>query len=899
MNMTSANRTNLRCCWWALMILAVSTAILPAQSAASNTAPNGTEEQPQFRDLSLSIDARVDDLIRRLTVNEKISQLMMASPAIPRLNIPEYDWWNEALHGVARNGTATVFPQAIGFAATWNPELVQRMADAISTEARAKNNDAIAKSGGGSARYAGLTIWSPNINIFRDPRWGRGQETYGEDPFLTGRYAVAFVRGLQGNDPHYLKTVATVKHFAVHSGPEWLRHKFDAVVSERDLRETYLPAFEVGIREGGAQSLMSAYNAVEGVPASANKRLLTDILRTEWGFNGAVVGDVDSVADIWKPGSHRYAPDAAAASALALKAGNDLCSGTTYEALPEALQRGLITQTDLDNALRRLMLLRFKLGQFDPASRVGYRNIPFTENDSPAHDQLALEVARQSLVLLKNDGTLPWKAKDLKTVAVVGPTGADASALLGNYSGTPSRQVTLAQGIKARLEPLGVNVLTDFSVPLVKGYRIDGQPFPAGVLFTDASRRQSGLKGEVFKNLKFSGAPVATRADAAIDFQWDEAQPVSGIPISNASVRWSGVLIPPTSGEHVLSLAAEGSVRLFIDGKMVVDAQRRPVERTLSVPLSLNAGQIYKVRLEFAQTRPRAHIRFGWRPPGQDDAMERALAVARQADHIVLTLGLTPDLEGEEMSVNAEGFDGGDRKTILLPAIQRELLAKISALKKPTVVVLTCGSAVSFDTDQANAILNCWYYGQRGADAVAEALLGDYNPAGRLPITFYRNDSDLPPFEDYSMSNHTYRYFTGKPLFAFGHGLSYTTFEYKALTLSSSSAKADESVTARVTVSNTGKQDGDEVVQVYGAAEKSPVPVPLRQLIGFKRVSLKAGETKTVEIVVPVNQLRRWDDSQTGYGVDPGAYKITVGPASDKLMLSAPLELHAPTTHNR
>jgi beta-glucosidase len=882
-----------------VLITALAGAPLTALPAAGADAAPALSPAVPFRNPDLPGAQRVEDLLSRLTVAEKISQLMMASPAIPRLDIPEYDWWNEALHGVARNGTATVFPQAIGFAATWNPELIQRMADAISTEARAKNNQAIRLSGGGSARYAGLTIWSPNINIFRDPRWGRGQETYGEDPFLTSLYAVAFVRGLQGTDTNYLKTVATVKHFAVHSGPERLRHKFDAVVSEHDLRETYLPAFEAGIREGGAQSLMSAYNAVDGVPASASKRLLTDILRTEWGFNGAVVGDVDSVADIWKPGSHRYAPDAAAASALALKAGNDLCSGTTYEALPEALQRGLITEKDLDNALRRLMLLRFKLGQFDPALRVGYRKIPFTENDSPAHDQLALEVARQSLVLLKNDGTLPWKSNDLKTLAVIGPTGEDASALLGNYSGTPSRQVTLAQGIKARLEPLGVKVLTDSSVPLVKGYRINGQPFPAAVLFTDASRSQAGLKGEVFKNVKFEGAPAATRTDAAIDFQWDEAQPVAGIPISKASLRWSGVLIPPTSGEHVLSLAAEGSVRLFLDNTLVIDGLRKPVERTLSVPRLFNAGQVYKVRLEFSQTRPRAHIQFGWRPPGQDDAMERALAVARQADHIVLTLGLTPDLEGEEMSVSAEGFDGGDRKTILLPAIQRELLQKVSALKKPTVVVLTCGSAVSIDPDQANAILNCWYYGQRGADAVAEALLGDCNPAGRLPITFYRSDSDLPPFEDYSMSNRTYRYFNGKPLFAFGHGLSYTTFDYKTLTLSLSSAKPDESVTARVTVSNTGKRDGDEVVQVYAAAEKSSVPMPLRQLVGFKRVSLKAGETKTVEIVVPVNQLRRWNESEKGYSVDPGAYKIAVGPASDQLILSAPLQLHAPTAHNR
>ena len=654
---------------------------------------HAAESDLPFRDPDLPVAKRVEDLIGRFTVEEKISQLMMASPAIPRLDIPAYDWWNEALHGVARNGIATVFPQAIGFAATWNPELIQRMADAISTEARAKNNEAIAKKGGGSKRYAGLTIWSPNINIFRDPRWGRGQETYGEDPFLTGRYGVAFVRGLQGNDPSYLKTVATIKHFAVHSGPEPERHEFDAVVSERDLRETYLPAFEVGIREGDAKSLMSAYNAVNGIPASGNKMLLTDILRDEWGFRGAVVGDVDSVADIWKPKAHAYVKDAAEASAMAIKAGNDLCSGITYKALPEALKRGLITEKELDEALRRLFVLRFQLGQFDPASRVPYRSIPISENDSPAHDQLALEVAQQSLVLLKNDGTLPWNPKDLKTVAVIGPTGDEAAALLGNYNGTPSREVTLAQGIKAKLEPLGVKVLTDCSLPLAKGYRINGQPLPEGVLFTDASHSEQGMKGEVFNNREFQGEPIATRTDKKIDLLWHDMYPVPEIPSRDASVRWSGVLVPQKSGEYILSLAVEGRARLFVDDKLVINGMSKPKNRTESAELPLIAGQAYKLRIEFAQFMPRARIQLGWRPPGLDDTMDRALALAKEADHIVLTLGLTADLEGEEMTVTAEGFNGGDRTSIVLPAIQRELLEKVSALKKPTVVVLTCGSA--------------------------------------------------------------------------------------------------------------------------------------------------------------------------------------------------------------
>lgn len=844
-----------------------------------------------FRNPDLPLDQRVDDLLHRLTQHEKISQLMMASPAIPRLNIPAYDWWNEALHGVARSGTATVFPQAIGLAAAWNPELHQRIADAISTEARAKNNETIRKSGGATKRYQGLTIWTPNINIFRDPRWGRGQETYGEDPFLTSRLGVAFVRGLQGNDPHHLKTVATVKHFAVHSGPEPARHNFDAVVSARDLRETYLPAFEAGIIEGGATSLMSAYNAVNGVPAPASRFLLEDILRREWGFKGAVVGDVDNVSDVWR--KHKYTKDAAEASALSIKAGNDLCSGVTYEALPEALKRGLVTEPELDTALRRLLVLRFKLGQFDPADRVSYRSIPISENDSPAHDRLALEAARQSLVLLKNDGTLPWDPGKLKKIAVLGPTGNDESALLGNYSGEPSRKITLVDGIRAKLESRGVKVLADPAVPLVHGYQISGQPFPAGILFTDESRRKSGLSTEVFNNPKLEGKPSTQRTDSQIDLQWDEAQPAADIPIANASIRWTGVLVPTTSGRYFLSITTEGSARLFVDEKPGIDLWKKGALRTASIPMDLKERQVYKVRLEYAQTSPKGHIQFGWKMPGNDNAIDRALEIAKAADHIVLTLGLTPELEGESMNVNAEGFKGGDRESIQLPASQRELMEKVAALGKPTVIVLTTGSAISFDTAKVNAALVCWYYGQRGADAVAEALIGETNPAGRLPVTFYQNDGDLPPFENYSMTNRSYRYFTGKPLYAFGHGLSYTNFDYQKLSLSRDSAGPDETVTANVTLKNSGGRDGDEVVQVYATAIQPKVPMPLRQLVGFQRVSLKSGEIRNVEIKIPAKLLRRWDEANNRYVVDSGAYRIAAGPSSDQPLLQAELKISA------
>ncbi|MBC8010815.1 MAG: glycoside hydrolase family 3 C-terminal domain-containing protein [Burkholderiales bacterium] len=862
----------------------------------------GSQELLPFRNPDLPLERRVDDLMSRLTVEEKIGQTMMAAAEVERLGIPRYDWWNEALHGVARNGVATVFPQAIGLAATWNPELHQRVAEVIATEARAKNNEALAKSGGHTKRYEGLTIWSPNINIFRDPRWGRGQETYGEDPFLTARFGVAFVRGLQGDDPRYLKTVATVKHFAVHSGPEPERSGFNAKVGERDLWETYLPAFEAGIVEGGATSLMSAYNAVNGTPAPANVELLQKILRERWGFQGAVVGDVDNVANLWRPKAHLFSKDAAEASATAIKAGNDLCSGKTYEALPEALKRGLLTEADIDVALRRLLTLRFRLGHFDPAERVPYRAIPASANDTPEHDRLALEAARQSLVLLKNSGAnaLPWDAKKLKTVAILGPTGGDESALLGNYAGTPSRKVTLAAGLRAKLEAKGVKVLVEPGVPLVKGFRVSGQPFPAGVLFADAERRSPGLNGVVFAHDKqdakkplVDGRLVATRADQQVDFQWDETQPVNGIPIMNTGVRWTGVLVPPASGEYLLGVVAEGAARLYLDDQAVIDSWRRDPERTLNTTMRLEAGRAYAVRLEYAQLTPKGQIQFGWIAPGQDDALARALAAAREADHIVLTLGITPDLEGESMSVTAEGFKGGDKLTLDLPGTQRELLAKVAELKKPTTVVLTTGSAINLDDSQADAVLLAWYYGQRGADAVAEALLGETNPAGRLPITFYRNTEGLPAFDDYAMTNRTYRYYTGKPLYAFGHGLSYTTFAYEQVALSSDKARAGETVRVAVRVKNTGKRDGDEVVQVYATAVNPPVPMPLRQLVGFQRVPLKAGEAKTVEIRVPVERLRRWDEANDRYVVDPGAWRFAVGPASDQAALVAELSVLA------
>ena len=877
-----------------LKILAVLALFILVQGSQGTPTTEVAPESLPFRNIHLPLEKRVEDLIGRLSVDEKISLLMMESPAIPRLGVPVFGWWSEGLHGVARQGIATVFPQAIALAATWNPELHHRIADVIGTEARAKNNAKwMAKEGPSSGPgffCDHLSLWSPNINIFRDPRWGRGQETYGEDPFLTSCFGVAFVTGLQGEDPTYLKTIATVKHYAVHSGPESERHEFDAVVTERDLHETYLPAFEAGIREGHSGEVMSAYNAIDGIPAPANKRLLTDILRDTWGFRGAVVGDVDTVEDMTK--GHHYTKSAAEASAVALKAGNDLCSGKTYQALPEALKLGLVQGKDLDRALRRLLALRFRLGQFDPPDRVPYAKIPASENDSPAHEKLALEAARQSLVLLKNDGVLPLDPK-IKTIAVLGPTASDPGALIGNYNGSPARPVTILDGIRRKFEPLGVTVLADSAIPLVSGLSGTGNPFPEGVLFTDETRSVPGLKGEVFSSGEFSGTPTATRTDTQLNLFWAPAQPVPGIPMEGAFVRWSGVIVPKKTDDYQLVISFIGKANLFLDDKEIAGVPKSGAPGKLhseSAKVHLEAGHPYKVRLEFGQGAhdPTARIQFGWRGSG---GMEEALAMAAKADRVILCLGITPNLEGEEMKVDAPGFSGGDRTSILLPDIQRDLLAKVAALKKPIIVILTNGSALSLDTSKVNALLEAWYYGEQGGTAVAETLLGENNPAGRLPVTFYASDSDLPPFRDYSMKNRTYRYFTGKPLYSFGHGLSYTTFDYGTPTLSPASINGTGEFNVTVKVTNTGKRACDEVVQVYAHAVKPPVEMPIQSLVGFQRITLQAGESKDVVIPVKAINLRRWDEQAKAYVVDPGQYEIRVGSASDHIRGTAILRV--------
>jgi beta-glucosidase len=701
-----------------------------------------TGQPPKYKNPRLPVDERVGDLISRMTLEEKVSQMTDRAPAIERLDIPAYNWWNESLHGVARAGVATVFPQAIGLAATWDAELMWRVADVISTEARAKHHEAA--RAGDYGRYKGLTMWSPNINIFRDPRWGRGQETYGEDPYLTARMGVQFVRGLQGDDPKYYKVISTPKHYAVHSGPEPERHRFDAVTDRRDLYDTYLPAFEACVKEAGADSVMCAYNRYAGEACCASDTLLRKLLREDWGFKGYVVSDCGAISDIHA--GHKLAETVAEASAMAVKVGTDLSCGQEYKSLTDAVKRGLVGEAEIDVSLRRLLTARFKLGMFDPPEMVAYAKIPISENDSPAHRALALEAARESVVLLKNDGGLLPLKRGLKQIAVIGPTAADPLVLLGNYNGTPSRSVTLLDGIRNKVAP-------------------------------------------------------QTRV-------------------------------------------------VYEQGCNLVEAG-----------------------------------------PG-----DKAVALAAESDAVIFVGGITPRLEGEEMNVGLEGFRGGDRTDIRLPKVQEELLKALAATGKPVVLVLTSGSAlaVNWADEHLPAILQAWYPGEEGGTALADVLFGDANPAGRLPVTFYKSVEQLPPFEDYRMAGRTYRYFTGEPLYPFGYGLSYTRFAYSHLTVPRR-ARAGANLTVKVRVTNAGKVAGDEVVQLYVKDVRATVPVPLRALQGFKRVRLRPGESQVVSFTLTPRQLSLID-KQFKRVVEPGEFEITVGGAQPGAVPSTTQTLTAKVT---
>jgi beta-glucosidase len=849
-------------------------------------------DEPVYQDLSKSFEERAADLVSRMTLEEKVAQLGNDAPAIPRLGVPKYEWWNEALHGVARAGAATVFPQAIGMAASFDDQMMLEIATAISDEARAKHHEFAQR--GLRNRYQGLTFWSPNINIFRDPRWGRGQETYGEDPWLTSRIGVAFVKGLQGDDPKYRKVDATAKHFAVHSGPEADRHYFDVHPSERDLYETYLPAFQALVQEGGVVSVMGAYNRVYGESASASPRLLQQILRKEWGFNGYVVSDCDSIEDIFK--HHKIVATAPEAAALGVRYGCDLDCGKTYNELLPAVKQKLITEAEIDVSVRRLMLTRFQLGMFDPPERVRWAQIPYSVNQSPKHDQLALRAAQSSIVMLKNNGMLPLP-RDIKTLAVIGPTADEIMSLLGNYYGTPAAPVTILQGIREAAGPK-TKVVYSRGTDLVEG-REEPRAVPlidANFLRPEAGSTQQGLKGEYFRGRDFAGAPVMTRVDSRIAFRWDRGAPTDDLAargeLSNEqalagddfSVRWTGQLLPPTSGKYELVVGANDGVRFYLDGKLLVNGwELNERVHSHSVSVDLQAGRAYEVKLEYFEDIRDAEVRLGWRRPGAKPPFEEALEAARQADAVVFVGGLTGDVEGEEMKVNYPGFAGGDRTDLRLPGSQRKLLEALHATGKPIALVLTGGSALAVDWAQERlpAIVMAWYPGQRGGTAVADVLFGKANPSGRLPVTFYKESEKLPAFDDYNMQGRTYRYFNGQPLYPFGHGLSYTRFEYSNLKLERATVAPDGSLQATMTVKNVGKRAGDEVVQLYLAPVDPKRPRALKELRGVKRLALQPGQSGSVSFTIqPEKDLRHYDVDAKRYAVDAGKYEVQVGASS-------------------
>lgn len=827
-----------------------------AQVACSN------QQTPQ------QIDTRIDALISQMTLAERIAQLQDRAPAIPRLGLPSYNWWNEGLHGLARDGYATVFPQAIGLAATWDATLLHAVGDTVSTEARAKFNGHGRQD---TPRYGGLTVWSPNINIFRDPRWGRGQETYGEDPVLTATLGTQFVRGVQGDDPFYLKADATPKHFVAHSGPEEGRDSFNAVVSAHDLEDTYLPAFHALMTKGHAAALMCSYNEINGTPSCASTANLTSLVRERWGFRGYIVSDCDAVGDI--ADYHHYAKDMAHGAAEALNAGVDLDCGNSYAALQAGLDQGLTTEAAVNRSLHRLLLARIRLGMMDAPACTPYGSMGTADIDSKAHQALALQAADESMVLLKNDGTLPLHAT-AQHIAMVGPTADMLKELEANYHGTAAHPVTLLEGM-----------LTQFQhVSYAQGSLLaEGVPAPIARTALSHSDDAPGLLAEYFNAPSFEGTPAVRMDVKTVDLDLDRVGPTPGITAKQYAARWRGFLKPPAAGDYVLRVDVErcwdctthDSFDLLVDGKVVLhnsgakgDPERTTLHFTSTAPHSL--------RLEYKHTGEDEGVVLEWEPPAAA-LLDEAVRVASSADVIVAAVGLSPDLEGEALQVKLQGFAGGDRTSLDLPEAQRTLLTRLQELHKPMVIVLTSGSAVALGSEakDAKAVLETWYPGEAGGTALASLLSGKVNPSGRLPITFYRSAADLPALTDYSMAHRTYRYFDKPVLYPFGFGLSYSHFTYGPIRLSSEHLAAGDTLTATVEVRNESARDGSEVCELYLWSPQTP-GVPRLALKGLERVTLAAHSVQELRFNLTPEQMSTVDVAGSR-AVQAGEYTLFIG----------------------
>ena len=828
-----------------------------------------------YQDTQLSAGQRADDLLSRLTLDEKVKLMMDQSPAITRLGIPQFQWWNEALHGVGRNGFATVFPITMAMAASWDDQLLHQVFTAVSDEARVKAQQA--KHAGNIKRYQSLSFWTPNINIFRDPRWGRGQETYGEDPYLTSKMGLAVVRGLQGYtydgkplDNHYRKLLACAKHFAVHSGPEWNRHTFNIEdLPERDLWETYLPAFKALVQEGEVAEVMCAYQRIDGQACCAQSRYEQQILRDEWGFKGLITSDCGAIRD-FLPKWHNVAKDGVEASAKAVLNGTDVECGSEYKNLPEAVRRGDIKEADLDRSLRRLLIARFELGDFDPDDKNPWTKIPEGVVASKGHKALAYEMARKSIVLLKNNGVLPLQyaateSQHTGKIVVMGPNANDSVMMWGNYAGYPTRTITALEGIHQK-QPAHYIPACGLTRNEVYESRYGDILSPLG---------SKGMQATYYNNTEMQGVPAATVT---------LTQPIQlsnggntvfaqGINLENFSARLDGTFIPSRDETLIFDISGDDKLRLLVNGDTLVNIWHvRQRIQGAKKELKVKAGQHYRLQIDYVQEAGYAALNFDIKSQVIPTADE-LLAQIGTAETVVFVGGISPSLEGEEMRVSEPGFRGGDRTSIELPQVQRNLLQMLHRAGKKVVFVNCSGSAIAMtpELESCDAILQWWYDGEMGGAALADVLFGDYNPSGRLPVTFYRSTDDLPDFLDYTMKNRTYRYFTGEPLFPFGYGLSYTTFQY--------GRPAYRNGKVSVSVKNTGVREGLETVQVY-VRRPADKEGPLKTLRAYRQVQLKPGEQQTVTITLPRSAFEGWDAQTNTMRVVPGQYEVMVGSSS-------------------
>lgn len=833
-----------------------------------------------YKDKSATPEERAKSIVAAMTLEEKVSLMTHESAAVPRLGIKQYNWWNEALHGVARAGLATVFPQPIGMAASFDSDLVYQTFDAASTEARAKYN--VARKNGPLLIYQGLTFWTPNINIFRDPRWGRGHETYGEDPFLTAVMGTNVVRGLQGPaDAAHRKLLACAKHFAVHSGPEWNRHIFDAKdIAPRDLYETYLPAFQALVQKGDVQQVMCAYNRFEGDPCCGSNTLLQQILRNDWGYKGVVVSDCWAVSDFFEKGHHYTDPDPKKATARAVRTGTDLECGNSYPNLIAAVREGILSEDELDVSIIRLMKARYELGEMDGEDDCEWNKVPFSVVDSEAHKAIALKMSRESMTLLKNDNNILPLRKDMK-IALIGPNANDSVMQWGNYNGFPSHTSTLLTSLLKRLPAENITYLAACDHTSKMGLEslfsqcsIDGhQGFRAS--YWNTTGEYDSTKPEV---TVYSSQPFHLTTAGATCF-------APGVRLGLFSGEYETVFHATRSEEIVFSLQLMGWMHLYINDEHAYYGGNMKAAKAYSI--KVEAGKDYKIRAVYQATEGDCaafNFDFGREAPLDMDATVNAV---KDADVIIFAGGISPQLEGEEMPIQIPGFRGGDREIIEIPEVQTMLLERLKTLGKPIVMVNYSGSAIALTKESAicDAVLQAWYPGQAGGEAVAETLLGEYNPAGRLPVTFYSSTAELPDFEDYSMKGRTYRYYQGTPLYPFGHGLSYSTFNYGKAKLSSKKITKNGSITVSIPVKNISGIGGDEVVQVY-LQRVGDTEGPSHALRGFKRVNIPAGTTSNVEITLSADELQWFDTTTNTMRVIPGKYALLYGPSSDMSKLN-------------